>query len=702
MLTESTVVIADEVVDTIESTGHKARYADAIRDIQNYPEDSSFKKWMDAIQEENVFTSSNLAHICSDEGIRMELFNKASKFTALTTAGFTSTIDSSNRARDAESVADTLGISEKGKPNVKFMSLSKKETHVATGYNRVVYGDHGPYVEFSEDQIMFKNFPKFRTKSEHAFYGERYTIDEEVKLYEQKKSVRGVQNPPKGKLSVKNNRAEGYADYKPGMYYISTGQLKSEEIDLSANIARVLSAKARSSIVRRTRAYQRRGKKFKKKNRTTEEFYETAIAESTTWWVQDDYQVEEVKVKSYPQLPAIEWTPPTSTTMNVTHGPRATSLNGSLLTDRWSSIKLKEVAQIIDQVAEKLFGRDEKGGFQNSKLPHKQKRSALNRRNYIDAILKRVAIIRSRAYKKFREAKTEIKLKEAKDRFTITKNMAMVTDEMASGEEYWSNWKRYVHKNQLLSECQICNKANEELPWMQRLLQVCKDETCCKPQKHVSIVPRTFLTQQITRIYCHAIYERTKEAQEKFYEEGKALKERKEGLWMLSTNDKIIRIVEPSALPQIGGLTKLGNAELMSMKYVLRQSSRRYGTRYQDAANVSVDWHQKVGMPQKGKNEIRNALDRIFSVISDEAVKKQMLLRPEDAVEPADQDDEVSPIINPAFPCLLDESWKDDYDLYYQLPMTWMTWISNSEPGEKTPFRQCQNAKKRRRYKKAG
>ena len=69
------------------------------------------------------------------------------------------------------------------------------------------------------------------------------------------------------------------------------------------------------------------------------------------------------------------------------------------------------------------------------------------------------------------------------------------------------------------------------------------------------------------------MYERTKEAQEKFNEEGKALEKRKEGLWMLYTNDEIIRIVEPSALPQIGGWTKLGNAELMRMKYFLRQPS---------------------------------------------------------------------------------------------------------------------------------
>ena len=123
-----------------------------------------------------------------------------------------------------------MGIPEKGKDNVKFTSQSKEDIHVATGYNRIVYGDHGPYVEFNEDQIIFRNLPKTRKKSIHSFYDERFTKDGEVMLYVQKKSVKGVQNPPKGELSVNNNRAEGYADNKPGMYYISTSQLKSEDI----------------------------------------------------------------------------------------------------------------------------------------------------------------------------------------------------------------------------------------------------------------------------------------------------------------------------------------------------------------------------------------------------------------------------------------------------------------------------------------
>ena len=171
------------------------------------------------------------------------------------------------------------------------------------------------------------------------------------------------------------------------------------------------------------------------------------------------------------------------------------------------------------------------------------------------------------------------------------RDIALLDKETVSEGEDGEGWKRYTRQNQVISECHTCNRSNEKLHWMQRLSKVCDDENCFKPQKHKSVTPHTFLTQHITKIYCNAMYERTKEAQIKFHEEGQILKERKEGLWMLSTNDNAIRIVEPSGLPQVGGLMKIGNAELMSMKYFLRQSSRRYGTNYQEAANMLIDWH---------------------------------------------------------------------------------------------------------------
>jgi len=110
------------------------------------------------------------------------------------------------------------------------------------------------------------------------------------------------------------------------------------------------------------------------------------------------------------------------------------------------------------------------------------------------------------------------------------REIALLTKNTVSEEEDGYNWKRYVRHDQIISECRICNEANEQLHWMCRLLKVCNNENRFKLQKHKRIAPHTFLTQHITRIYCHAMYERTKEAQIKFHEEGKALKERKEGL----------------------------------------------------------------------------------------------------------------------------------------------------------------------------
>ena len=57
-------------------------------------------------------------------------------------------------------------------------------------------------------------------------------------------------------------------------------------------------------------------------------------------------------------------------------------------------------------------------------------------------------------------------------------------------------------------------------------------------------------------------------------------------------------MIDRSILPQHGGLSMKGDVQLMSLKYLLRQGTRRYGTRYEDAANTLVDLHNMVGLPQ--------------------------------------------------------------------------------------------------------
>jgi hypothetical protein len=101
---------------------------------------------------------------------------------------FTSTIDSVNRVRDADIVSRCRGISEEGNEKTQFQSaINRHPTILATGYTRVVYGDHGPYVEFEERHLEMQNWPRIKEKGKNAFYDERFTEDGKVMLYVQRK-----------------------------------------------------------------------------------------------------------------------------------------------------------------------------------------------------------------------------------------------------------------------------------------------------------------------------------------------------------------------------------------------------------------------------------------------------------------------------------------------------------------------------------
>jgi hypothetical protein len=92
--------------------------------------------------------------------------------------------------------------------NDKIELFSKNRLKLSDGYNRIVIGGRGPYVEFVDEQINFKSFyiPKeqlYRLTDRRVYYIELRSIDESnVKLYYQLQTV-------------------AYADYKIGMFYIS-------------------------------------------------------------------------------------------------------------------------------------------------------------------------------------------------------------------------------------------------------------------------------------------------------------------------------------------------------------------------------------------------------------------------------------------------------------------------------------------------
>lgn len=99
-----------------------------------------------------------------------------------------------------------LNIDKDGNDLVELFSESG--TKLSKGYKRVVIGGRGPYVEFTEDQLLFKSFhiPKdqlYRLTDKRVYYIELRSSDESnVKLYFQLQTV-------------------AYADYKIGFFYIS-------------------------------------------------------------------------------------------------------------------------------------------------------------------------------------------------------------------------------------------------------------------------------------------------------------------------------------------------------------------------------------------------------------------------------------------------------------------------------------------------
>lgn len=92
-----------------------------------------------------------------------------------------------------------LSIKTEGDPFTEFRC--PKGELLAVGYERVVIGGRGPYIEFSDHQIKELAFES-PVGVHHVYYIEGRSRLSEVKLYFQLKPV-------------------DYADYRIGMFYIS-------------------------------------------------------------------------------------------------------------------------------------------------------------------------------------------------------------------------------------------------------------------------------------------------------------------------------------------------------------------------------------------------------------------------------------------------------------------------------------------------
>lgn len=139
-----------------------------------------------------------------------------------------------NRIDDKNELEEKLNLQEEGNSSTKFTYNNKL---LFEGYERIVYGDHGPYIEFSLQNIRCKLKSKFNNyvdydnlpiDSKYYYYWLQVIEFPDIKVYLQIKPVDNLPNAPKRNDGKKScfNRKEGYADYKRGYFYVDPYQLE--------------------------------------------------------------------------------------------------------------------------------------------------------------------------------------------------------------------------------------------------------------------------------------------------------------------------------------------------------------------------------------------------------------------------------------------------------------------------------------------
>jgi hypothetical protein len=103
---------------------------------------------------------------------------------------------------------------------------------------RVVYGDHGPYIEFDKHHILLPLYSRFGDAlpslpdpdTSKYYYWLHPKGFPQTKVYWQIKPVTDMPNAPRRVDDKKSdfNRKEGYADYIRGMFYYGRDQSSSK------------------------------------------------------------------------------------------------------------------------------------------------------------------------------------------------------------------------------------------------------------------------------------------------------------------------------------------------------------------------------------------------------------------------------------------------------------------------------------------
>jgi hypothetical protein len=150
-------------------------------------------------------------------------------YTCTTGEPFRTTAVYPNRMEEKEALERDTDLVEGGSPAMHFFTT--RGTLVAKGYLRVVYGDHGAYLELLKEQVLWDAWERERVRI--GYYDKWYARDgSRLMLYDQRKTVEDLPNPPAGPRSFKGDRKEGYADYRVGRYYLSPYEVTMSKIDI--------------------------------------------------------------------------------------------------------------------------------------------------------------------------------------------------------------------------------------------------------------------------------------------------------------------------------------------------------------------------------------------------------------------------------------------------------------------------------------
>ena len=114
---------------------------------------------------------------------------------------------------------------------------------IASGFERILFGDHGPYVECSREHVNHTALWKENREGRRGKYYEMWrTRHGDNRWYEQLRRVTHKPNPPAGKWAENMGRKEGYADYRVGMWYVAMDDVN---VIIQARAPRHLNRKGR-------------------------------------------------------------------------------------------------------------------------------------------------------------------------------------------------------------------------------------------------------------------------------------------------------------------------------------------------------------------------------------------------------------------------------------------------------------------------